>query len=84
MRSKLSIKYGNLVFLIDIIGFSTKSPKTMKLPDVYSFLLKKKLVNAHQAEVDAYALMRCCGALHPHFNQWVESNCKPLNTFVSF
>lgn len=56
----------------------------MKLGDVYSFLLKKKLVNAHQAEVDAYALMRCCGAVHTHFNQWVETNCKPLNTCVEF
>ncbi|XP_015586072.1 uncharacterized protein LOC107263408 [Cephus cinctus] len=56
-------------------------PKNFKLPTIYEFLLGSKLENAHMAETDCNAMLKCVNILGDKFVKWADSNAVPLNIY---
>ncbi|XP_066992986.2 uncharacterized protein [Anabrus simplex] len=55
------------------------APKSLKLVDVYQFLLKKSMNGSHHAECDVLHLLECVVALSSDFIHWTDENAVKLS-----
>lgn len=67
----------------NLFGSPVKKP-SYRLENVYQYLLKKKISNAHSAEGDSFAILECISAIGPPFHNWVLCNHKKLSSILKF
>ncbi|XP_032672692.1 exonuclease DPD1, chloroplastic/mitochondrial [Odontomachus brunneus] len=59
-------------------GCETKSPVNFKLASIYEHMFGSNFEDAHSAEADCSAMLRCVIQINDYFLTWSDNNASPL------